>query len=116
VIGEGVMEARIIFMLASVLVAVLADFVDPAFAQHAADPAAGADYAKKFCTKCHALNRGEASPEPTAPPFGNVANTKGMTATALTVWLTTSHPTMPNIVIEPHDMDNVVAYILSLKE
>ena len=110
------MEARIIFMLASILVAALADFVDPAFAQHAGDPAAGADYAKKFCTKCHALNRGETSPEPTAPPFGDVANTKGMTATALTVWLTTSHPTMPNIVIEPHDMDNVVAYILSLKE
>jgi hypothetical protein len=59
------MEARIIFMLASILVAALADFVDPAFAQHAADLAAGADYAKKFCTKCHALNRGEASPEPT---------------------------------------------------
>ena len=110
------MEARIIFMLASVLVAALADFVDPAFAQHAGDPAAGAEYANKFCTKCHALNRGETSPEPTAPPFADVANTKGMTATALTVWLTTSHPTMPNIVIEPHDMDNVVAYILSLKE
>jgi cytochrome c len=110
------MEARIIFMFASVLVAAPADFVDPAFAQHAGDPTAGADYAKKFCTKCHALNRGETSPEPTAPPFADVANTKGMTATALTVWLTTSHPTMPNIVIEPHDMDNVVAYILSLKE
>jgi hypothetical protein len=39
-----------------------------------------------------------------------------MTATALTVWLTTSHPTMPNIVIEPNDMDNVVAFILSLKD
>ena len=40
------MEARIIFMFASVLVAAPADFVDPAFAQHAGDPAAGADYAK----------------------------------------------------------------------
>jgi hypothetical protein len=39
-----------------------------------------------------------------------------VTATALSVWLTTSHPTMPNIVIEPHDMDNVVSLILSLKE
>jgi hypothetical protein len=34
VIGEGVMEARIIVMLASFLVAALADFVDPAVAQH----------------------------------------------------------------------------------
>jgi mono/diheme cytochrome c family protein len=83
---------------------------------HAGDPTAGAAYAKQYCAKCHAINRGEISPEPTAPPFIDVANTKGMTATALTVWLTTSHPTMPNIVIDPHDMDKVVAFILSLKK
>jgi cytochrome c2 len=107
------MEARLIVRLGLVLVTSVAGFVSSAFAQHAGDPIAGAEYAKKFCTKCHALNQGEISPEPTAPPFGDVANTKGMTAAALTVWLTTSHPTMPNIVIEPHDMDDVVAYILS---
>jgi hypothetical protein len=39
-----------------------------------------------------------------------------MTGIALTVWLTTSHPTMPNIIVEPHDMDNVIAFILSLKD
>jgi len=39
-----------------------------------------------------------------------------MTETALTVWLRTSHPTMPNIIVEPADMDNVIAYILSLKD
>ena len=111
-LGGKTLNARIAFMFASVLFAA----VDPAFAQHAGDPAAGAEYAKKFCTRCHALNRQEISPEPTAPPFGDVANTKGLTATALTVWLTTSHPTMPNIVIEPRDMDNVVAFILSLKQ
>ena len=44
-----------------------------------------------------------------------IANTSGMTATALTVWLQTSHPTMPNIILEPNDVSNVVAYILSLK-
>ena len=85
-------------------------------AQHAGDPGAGAAYAKKYCTKCHAIDRTHTSPKIKAPPFRDVANTKGMTATALTVWLTTSHPTMPNIVIEPNDMDNVVAFILSLKD
>jgi hypothetical protein len=41
-----------------------------------------------------------------------------MTGTALAVWFRTSHPvlpkTMPNLVIEDDDMDNVIAYILSL--
>ena len=86
-------------------------------AQEADDPQAGAAYyAKQYCAKCHAIAHEDASPEHTAPRFKDVASTSGMTATALAVWLTTSHPTMPNIVIDPHDMDNVVAFILSLKE
>jgi hypothetical protein len=39
-----------------------------------------------------------------------------MTATALFVWMRTSHPTMPNIILEPEDLRNVVAYVLSLKD
>ena len=40
---------------------------------------------------------------------------RGMTATALNVWLQTSHPTMPNIVLTETNRDNVIAYITSLK-
>ena len=80
------------------------------------DPSAGAAYAQQVCAKCHAIDRTGTSPEPTAPPFKDVANTPGMTGTALRVWLSTSHPTMPNIIVEPTDMDHVIAFILSLKE
>jgi hypothetical protein len=38
-----------------------------------------------------------------------------MTARALAVWLQTSHPTMPDFIIPPGDMDNVIAYIMSLR-
>jgi mono/diheme cytochrome c family protein len=79
------------------------------------DPEAGAAYAKQVCAMCHAIDRTELSPEPTAPPFKDVANTPGMTATALAVWLTTSHPTMPNIILDPQELDNVIAFIVSLK-
>jgi hypothetical protein len=65
--------------------------------------------ANQYCAKCHAIADEDASPEHTAPRFKDVANTSGMTATALTVWLQTSHPTMPNIILEPNDMSNVVA-------
>jgi mono/diheme cytochrome c family protein len=85
-------------------------------AQEAGDPQAGVAYAKQYCGKCHAIADEDASPEHTAPRFKDVANTSGMTATALTVWLQTSHPTMPNIILEPNDMSNVIAYILSLKD
>ena len=39
-----------------------------------------------------------------------------MTITALTVWSRTTHRTMPNLVIPPNDMDDLIAYILSLRE
>jgi len=91
-------------------------FATPVAAQEVGDPQAGAAYAKQYCAKCHAIAAEDASPEHTAPRFKDVANTSGMTATALRVWLQTSHPTMPNIILEPNDMDNVVAYILSLKD
>ena len=58
----------------------------------------------------------EFSPLPEAPTFQSVADTPGMTELALSVWLQSSHPTMPNIVLEQDDLRNVVAYIRSLKK
>jgi len=81
-----------------------------------ADTAAGKAYAEKICAACHAVLPGEEmSPLMEAPPFQEVADTPGMTEMAIAVWLQTSHPTMPNIMLEQDDLRNVVAYIRSLK-
>ena len=80
------------------------------------DAVNGKVYAKKVCTSCHAIEADEAmSPNVNAPSFPAIANTPGMTRTALTVALNTPHATMPNFVLEDQDLDNVIAYILSLK-
>ena len=52
---------------------------------------------------------------PQVTPFQTVADTPGMTELALSVFLQSSHPTMPNIVREQDDLRNVVAHIRSLK-
>jgi len=39
-----------------------------------------------------------------------------MTATALRVFLTTSPPNMPNLILTPDQIADVIAYILSLRE
>jgi mono/diheme cytochrome c family protein len=81
------------------------------------DPEAGFAVASEICASCHAITREQSmSPILEAPRFEDVANTPGMTAMALFAWMTTSHPTMPNIILEPEDLRNVVAYILSLKD
>jgi len=89
---------------------------DDATAQDA-DVAAGKAYAVQVCAACHVVQAGDLeSPLFEATPFQSVADTPGMTELALSVWLQTSHPTMPNIVLEQDDMRNVIAYIRSLKD
>lgn len=83
-------------------------------AEDVGDPQAGFEYAKAVCSKCHGISA-ENSPLAKAPRFREVADTPGITGTALRVWMETSHPTMPNIIVERQDMLNVIAYILSLK-
>ena len=83
-----------------------------------ADVEAGAAYAEQVCAACHAVLPNEQSSRrlPQAPTFQSVADTPGMTEIALSVWLQSSHPTMPNIILKHDDLRNVVAYIRSLKK
>ena len=86
-------------------------------AEDVGDARRGANYAQKSCSSCHNVSASDAaSPNRQAPGFKKIANTPGMTVTALTVWSRTSHPSMPNFVIDPKDMDDLIAYILSLKD
>ena len=55
------------------------------------------------------------SPYLELPSFQTVADQPGITERALTVWLTNPHPNMPDFIIPQADMDNVIAYIISLQ-
>ncbi|WP_368911274.1 cytochrome c [Taklimakanibacter deserti] len=89
----------------------------PVMSQQIGDPEKGLRFALEVCSGCHAVHPKElVSPLPQAPRFEDVANTRGMTAIALTVWFQTSHPTMPNITMGDQEMRDVIQYILSLKE
>jgi hypothetical protein len=39
-----------------------------------------------------------------------------MSELAIKVFLRTSHPTMPNFILSPEEIDSVTAYILSLAQ
>jgi mono/diheme cytochrome c family protein len=82
------------------------------------DVATGRAFAREACIPCHVVEPNNASPRVVVigPNFQDIANTKGMTATALRVFLTTSHPTMPNLILTSEQIADVAAYILSLRE
>ena len=102
-------------VLAFVSVLALADAT--AFAQGSGDPAKGRAFALEVCTPCHVVAQDQLSPRrlATAPEFRAIANARGMTETSLHAFLSTPHPTMPNLILSQREQDDVIAYILSLR-
>lgn len=85
-------------------------------AQEIGRPAQGLASAQRLCAQCHAVRKDQVrSPNRDAPPFEAIALTPGMNSIALSAALNTSHQSMPNIMLEPEDRANIIAYILSLK-
>jgi mono/diheme cytochrome c family protein len=85
-------------------------------AQEVGSVGRGIALAQQVCARCHAVQRQQVqSPSESAPAFQEIASTPGMTAIALSAALSTSHRTMPNIMLEPDERIDIIAYILSLK-
>jgi mono/diheme cytochrome c family protein len=107
------MKASLWILLAGMASALVANH---AVAQEMGDAKRGFAFAQRVCAECHGVRAGEInSPHSRVPSFQSVANTSGMTSTALRVWFQSPHPSMPNLVLTMEDTDNIVAYILSLK-
>ena len=98
------------------LAAFLAAAALPAHAQDG-DVAAGHAFAREACNACHMVDAQQRKPRRIAigPAFRDIANTRGITAISLRVFLRTSHPKMPNLILTPEETADVVAYILSLR-
>jgi mono/diheme cytochrome c family protein len=81
------------------------------------NPRAGRAFALQECTLCHVVSPSQLSPPriTRAPSFRDIARMSSTTGTSLQVFLTTPHPTMPNLVLNPNETANVIAYILSLR-
>jgi mono/diheme cytochrome c family protein len=101
--------------LVSLTILFIALALAPSRAQEIGDVDRGRRYAQSVCAECHAVGPGELSRHAKAPSFKAIANSPGMTATALAVWFQTSHRTMPNLVIEHDTVDDLSAYILSMR-
>lgn len=78
--------------------------------------ALGFAFAEQTCGSCHAIGAGEMrSPNARARPFDAIANTPGLTRTALNAWLHSSHANMPDLIVESERVDDLHAYLLTLR-
>ena len=89
----------------------------PALAQTGpGDPAAGLRLASAWCADCHRI--APAGPGPAsdaAPAFAAVAAMPSSTRMSLAAFLQTPHPRMPNYQLSRDELDDVIAYLLSLR-
>ena len=81
------------------------------------DPQTGHVLAKRVCSPCHAVEPDPHAPRmfDIGPDFETVANTPGMTATALNAFLLTSHPDARIRSRCPSNLLDVIAGILTLR-
>ena len=65
----------------------------------------------------HAVKEDQAvTPNPNAQRFVTIAAGPGMSSTALYAALQISHGAMPNVILDSNQMENIVTYILSLRD
>ena len=101
--------------LALVLISLLA--AGPVFAQPYGDAAAGGRLAAMWCTNCHQIGPMPGNRASDAiPSFRAVANMPSTTALSIRVFLRTSHPTMPDLMLTEKQIDDIGSYILGLRD
>jgi mono/diheme cytochrome c family protein len=102
----------VVLGLAGALVAPVA-----ARAQQEGDRAAGRRLAEAWCSGCHVIGPGASGPASDAvPSFPAVARMPSTTGMSLRAFLLTPHSRMPDIQMSREQIDDITAYILSLRD
>jgi mono/diheme cytochrome c family protein len=106
-----------ILMRGLVTLAVVGLFSVPAAAQHLpGDPHAGQAIAERSCAHCHLVGSGEQqSAVDGVPTFAALARDPAMTASRLQGFMQAPHPPMPDLALTRREINDVTAYILSLR-
>ncbi len=87
----------------------------PAAAQESGDPATGADLARTWCSGCHVVDPRESRGSDAVPAFAAIANMPSATAMSLHAFLEMPHGRMPDLKLSGQQIDDVVAYIMTLR-
>ena len=79
------------------------------------DVARGHALAQTWCTGCHYIEAHETAAKDAVPSFNAIAGTKSATVPSLRAFLQTRHQNMPDWWLTRQQIDDVTAYIASLR-
>ena len=90
----------------------------PAAAQQLpGDPAAGRAIAQRGCAQCHVIGESERQAAVNGvPTFIGLARDPSMNMARLQGFMQAPHPPMPDLALTRQEINNVTAYILSLRK
>jgi mono/diheme cytochrome c family protein len=89
----------------------------PTASARSADAQRGNELAKRWCASCHIINsKGDGTAADRAPTFPRLANDRTKSASYLRGFLTVPHYPMPNLDLGRREIDDLVAYIETLKK
>jgi mono/diheme cytochrome c family protein len=84
-------------------------------ASDSVDVTAGRVLAEKWCAECHVPGSSIRGRPGVPPSFRAIAKDPATTERSVRVFLVSPHPSMPNVSLTREQVDDIVAYILSLK-
>ncbi|MDW8315233.1 MAG: cytochrome c [Rhodovarius sp.] len=89
----------------------------PAAAQPFGDAESGRRLAETWCSACHMIGPRASGPVNDAvPSFPAIAAMPSTTDMSLRVFLTATHSRMPNMQLSRAEADDLITYILSLRD
>ena len=99
--------------------ALLSPSLAPARSARAPTPSAarGLAFARAHCTECHAITANGSSPNPESPPFDDIANREGVTASTFAAFLADAHnyPSAMDFTVDRAAIRDLAAYMLTLR-
>jgi mono/diheme cytochrome c family protein len=108
--------ARRLACLVALVASTLFADLPQANAQEVGDVAAGRQLSETWCSSCHLVGPSASSGIVNgAPTFPAIARMKSTTVLSLRAFLQTPHARMPDLHLTRDEVDNIAAYILSLR-
>lgn len=102
------MQSAVVFFAAAIVLS--------AGAAHAQEIEAGRRVALTSCSSCHLVDpAGQNSGSDAVPTFASIAQMPSTTTASLAAFLSTPHGGMPDFILNRSEIQDVSAYILSLR-
>lgn len=79
------------------------------------DPEAGLKLARAWCSNCHLIESSGQATSTGAPTFAAIARNSSVTPLSLKVFFQSPHQRMPDLHLSNSEIDDLIAYILSLR-